>query len=633
MAGMTRVTHTEESAEVEVLLANMEKLKGLTKKIHGSLSRLDTSGRSVQAAIRPIYGNTSKLQTTNANIDKINQAINNIRQPLDRRRKEEDVIRAGLGQVELGDYLASLDRAGQALDNLKQTNLKSNQEAMAELTYILKFGSSELENLFRQTLEEEANPVEPLRYITKSQPFPMISEQNSSKLRVVNTYMSNSPSQRHATPNPSDPKTLQIYAEVRGQYISNSLQNLAAASVSTVRKTDPNTIYRQGTSGIGTYATALEQMFATEYENIYPVFAREQWTRLHTMTTNDAAGRLYAVLRDLHGHIKNHIITDCFLAFEVMGIMTGLMFRLEGKNPELRQPLQEALRPIREIAKYSLIRLYEDSRQRAGALLSLPPDGSAVPLTNEIMSRLQAMTAYLQPLASLLTSVGEGGWRGGGSSAGSTRLDVGANGNELLSTYCEDTINLLLQSLEGKAKSMVKNKSHMGVFLANNVSVVERMIFTSELTKIISDATRSKLNNWMKHGVGLYIDAFKEPASYLRDVTYTNRTSGSGGGRPASNSISGTPDSAAIVKNMSSKERDSYKEKFKNFNQTFDEVMGRCRGLRMEGEVRDMTIKEVINFVEPLYDRFYDRYHEIDKGRGKYVKYDKAQLRSTLQNL
>ena len=61
----TRSTHTEESAEVEVLLANMDKLKGLTKKIQGSLGKLESSGQNVQDAIRPIYGNTAKLQITN----------------------------------------------------------------------------------------------------------------------------------------------------------------------------------------------------------------------------------------------------------------------------------------------------------------------------------------------------------------------------------------------------------------------------------------------------------------------------------------------------------------------------------------------------------------------------------------
>jgi exocyst complex protein 7 len=63
-----RSTYTEESAEVEVLLANMDKLKGLTRKIQGSLQRLETTGQGVQDAIKPIYGNTSRLQITNTSM-------------------------------------------------------------------------------------------------------------------------------------------------------------------------------------------------------------------------------------------------------------------------------------------------------------------------------------------------------------------------------------------------------------------------------------------------------------------------------------------------------------------------------------------------------------------------------------
>jgi exocyst complex component 7 len=65
MVAPRRAAYAEESAEVEVLFANMEKLKGLSKKIQGSLNRLETSGKSVQDAINPIYGNTSRLQVTN----------------------------------------------------------------------------------------------------------------------------------------------------------------------------------------------------------------------------------------------------------------------------------------------------------------------------------------------------------------------------------------------------------------------------------------------------------------------------------------------------------------------------------------------------------------------------------------
>jgi exocyst complex protein 7 len=34
-----------------------------------------------------------------------------------------------------------------------------------------------------------------------------------------------------------------------------------------------------------------------------------------------------------------------------------------------------------------------------------------------------------------------------------------------------------------------------------------------------------------------------------------------------------------------------------------------------------------------LYSRFWDRYHEIDKGKGKYVKYSKAELGQSLSGL
>lgn len=80
---------------MEVLYANLDKLNGLTRKIQGSLVRLETSGQVVKEAIGPIYSNTQSLQITNTNIDKVNDAIDRLRQPLDAKSREEGVIRAG----------------------------------------------------------------------------------------------------------------------------------------------------------------------------------------------------------------------------------------------------------------------------------------------------------------------------------------------------------------------------------------------------------------------------------------------------------------------------------------------------------------------------------------------------------
>jgi exocyst complex protein 7 len=110
------------------------------------------------------------------------------------------------------------------------------------------------------------------------------------------------------------------------------------------------------------------------------------------------------------------------------------------------------------------------------------------------------------------------------------------------------------------------------------------------------------------------------------DVQYTSRT----GARPSSG---GAVDSSAIVKNLSSRDRDAIKEKFKCFNASFDEMMSRHKNLHMEREVRSVLSRELQTVLEPLYSRFYDRYVEIDKGRGKYIKYDKASLAVQLAQL
>ena len=95
MVGPRNGMHAEESAEVEVLYANLGKLKTLTKKIQGSMARLETSGEVVKQAVGPVYSNTQVLQTTSSNVERINDAIEKLRQPLDAKGKEEGIIRAG----------------------------------------------------------------------------------------------------------------------------------------------------------------------------------------------------------------------------------------------------------------------------------------------------------------------------------------------------------------------------------------------------------------------------------------------------------------------------------------------------------------------------------------------------------
>jgi exocyst complex protein 7 len=619
----------EEAAEVEVLYAGLDKMKSVTKKIQSSMARLDETGRTVQDAIGPIYGNTQRLQAQNTNIDKILAAIERVKQPLDMRDKEERILRDKPERVGLTEYIASIDRTNQALRDLKNTNIRSNQNAISELSKLLAVGTGNLENVFRDLLRQDSQPIEPLKQIMQRLEFPRIAASKSAQLRTINSHISSNMSQ--IAPAGELTPSAKIYSLERGLYLSSSLQNLATACISTARKVNPDAVYKPGSCAIETYASGIQGMFIAEYDNICPIFGREEWGPVLSATCQESLRVFSSTLRDLDAHVRNHFVTDCYLAYEIMDVVSNTTFQIENRTGELKLAMNDALKPIRETAKASLSTLIIDIRTRISQILQLPQDGGSLPITAEVMGRLQIMTTYLPPLSSIMRSLGDGGWQQPNAVTSSASVptlksfDVGADGKQLFAHYCVDTINALLESLEIKAKNQLKGRSLQGLFMANNLAVIERAARSPELQSIMASA-QPKIDLWKKKATQNYLDAWKEPSAYLLDVQYTSK-------QPRPPSTGQAIDSAAILKSLSTKDKDAIKEKFKNFNIVLDDLISRNKMLKWEPEVRRQFGKDVQMFIEPLYSRFWERYHEVDKGKGKHVRYDKAQLSNLLASL
>lgn len=621
MVGPRKAALLEESAEVEVLFANMEKMKTLTKKIQGSVNRLDASGKAVQEAISPIYGNTQKLQIANTNIDRVIEAIERLKAPRAEGAKEERIIKAGPGRGDLDAYIASLDRTNNTLADLKRTNMRSNEQSIAELSGLLKLGNKQLEDVFRSILQDSSrDKVQALEYVAKQNPFPRMPQEKLQSLRSINAHISKSCAQLSQIDVSSTP-TQRIYADIRSGYLEGTLRSLQQASISTARKVQADALYKKGTNGIGTYVQAIEGLFVAEFDNLNYVFDRDEWNAVYLSTCQVPLAEFSKTLRELNGHIQKNLLTDCFLGYEICGLIRTLSMRLQKQTGALKDQIYDSVKPVRETSKMSLNKMLEDTRSRTQSLIALPIDGGAVDITTQTMRRLQEMTNHLEPLSSILASLGEGGWNSSAANNSSTTLDVGPDGVKLFASYVSDAVETLLQNLGGKAKMILKGKNLQGVFLANNVSIIMRIIRSSELGPLMDSQTK-KVLDWRKQATAMYLEAWREPSGYLLDVQYTNRSKE----RPTS----GGADSAAIVKSLSSKDKDAIKEKFKNFNTSFDDLVTRHKGYAMEPEVRNQLSKEVQNIIEPLYNRFYDRYREIDKGKGKYVKYDKTELNRAL---
>ncbi|KAJ5444697.1 uncharacterized protein N7458_008569 [Penicillium daleae] len=626
MVAPRNTAFAEESAEVEVLYANLEKLNRLTKKIQGSLVRLETSGKVVKEAIGPIYSNTQSLQITNSNIDKVNDAIDRLRQPLDAKSREEGIIRAGPKISGLSQYLSAMKRVEKALVDLNTTNLRSNQKAMSDFNALISTGSNMLQDTFKSELSQHVTPIEPLHYLTKELPFPSLPEETISQLAQLCSAIGSAAihgPQRGKGESPA----LKIYSDVRGPYLTASLQNLSIASLNTVKRRPTDGPYKQGTNGIGIYSNALEGFIVAEHGIIVQIFTGDQQGLVLQATFLSAMGEYSKTLRELNQYIKANLMTDCFLAFEIIEIVTAMSYRIDSKTAELKSLLIEALRPVRETAKSSLSELLEETKRKA-ATAPLPPDGGSIPLVDEVMSSLSTLTGYSGPLASILTSLGDGNWRSNSNTAGTAPLDVGPDSGTLFSHFILDMIEALMNALEYRGRGFHRSKAALGVFLSNVFCIVDRSIRQSpELARYLgAPDSIARIDSFRKRATSTYLDAWKDTSQCLLDVQYTSRT----GARPSSG---GAVDSSAIVKNLSSRDRDAIKEKFKTFNASFDEMVSRHKNLHMEREVRSVLGRELQAVLEPLYARFYDRYVEIDKGRGKYIKYDKASLAVQLAQL
>jgi exocyst complex protein 7 len=624
--GMTNGRHAadeEARAEVDVLQSRLEKTTQLSKKIQACLGRLEATGKSVRDVSGPLNGETKKLQVLGNNIDSVLASIERLRQPSESKDDEEAIIRQGPEKSGLSNYLNSIKRLNKALDSMKASNLRANQQTMADLQRLIKSGNTQLENSFDKVLRlETPRSVEPLHFITKNNPFPIISPGSISQLALMNSYVSGN---SHAE-NP----LVKIYAEARGPYLSETLVNLAYASVNTAKKKSPDAIYRAGTNGIGMYARAMEGLFVAEHENICSIFMRQDWGPAFQTACQAPLAEMARTIREINNHIKSHLNTDCYLAYEVTEIISGLSNNLETRTGELKATLGAALKPVRETAKSSLGELLDDTKRKVASVQALPSDGAPMAVVSDTMKRLQSMVDFLRPISSIMISLGDGGWRSGAAANSSmdaipslASFDIGADGKDIFAHYCTDTIDALMSALEQKARLLLKGKSILGVFLANSVTIIERMIRDSDLRPLL-EGRLGGLDGWRKKAKAFYSEACKDVSMHLFDVIHTNRAQ-----RPPS----GSSESASIVKGLSSRDKESIKGKFQTFNVSFDDLIARHKSYSMEREVRQMFARDMQQMLEPLYNRFWDRYHEIDKGKGKYVKYDKSSISAVFLTL
>ena len=329
---------------------------------------------------------------------------------------------------------------------------------------------------------------------------------------------------------------------MRGPYITSSLSTLALAAINTSRR-NTSTPYERGSNGIGMYTTGLEGILDAEHENICRLFPSVVWATVYHGTTEPAMTVFKRTIAELNNFVQRNMATDMCLAYEIIECVQPTAARLKAKTGEQRE-FTDALKPIRQTAQGSFNFMLEDLKRTGAALVVLPLDLTVADITRDTMTRLQKLAEYQSSVTGLLVGLGDGNWRRP-YDAQQTSFDVGADGGLLLSHFLLEVVDQLISEIEGKAHGLLKKKSSIAVFMTNNVSYIETSIRRSELGKTMTATALGKIEKWRKDAVKLYMEAWKECAAYLMDVTYTKQQGPLGS------------------KSMTGKEKEGVKDKFK----------------------------------------------------------------------
>ncbi|KAK9366382.1 Cullin repeat-like-containing domain protein [Lipomyces kononenkoae] len=592
----------------------LHKADNLAHQIAGSLTRLGGASTTIENAIKPISGSTQTYTNIAKNVDATVGELEVLRSYQVIFEEEEPRIRRG--NLEIVEYSQSIDRLKSAIKSLEGSPLKSSQQVTVRMNQLIITAVSNVRDRYRKMLIS-TSPISDAE--SKVEFEPEIPEATIKDLSImVDFFMVTDMS-----------AAVPLYADIRGKYIMHNLSVLSDMAVKAEIKRVQG-FYRKGTSSFKLYMDALLKAMVTEERMIRKIFkAKSDSQNALSSTLKDLEKSFETTLQAINSVIRKNLITNCFYAYdiieqihtasgEILLATESPVFSLESCGKELRKTAQDSF--------HEMLRHIESV---VSGLPGLPVDFAVLDITKQVMGWVARLEDYDTTLASLLIPLGAPStWSLGlsyqstfSTATGSGTPDSSNMAAEILSLFIAEIFDDLLVNIEAKARTQYKKVTRVGLQIIANLMYVERAVrSSSEISALLTSGTGiERLDKIRKRALNMFLDGWKVCASYLMDVTVVRSASTASGGKAS----------------MSSKDREVIKEKFRNFNTSFDELVVKFKEYNFaDAELRAYLAKEVA-FVSPLYQRFYEKHKagEFSKHTEKYIKYNKSQLDQMLASL
>ncbi|KAI9333874.1 Cullin repeat-like-containing domain protein [Obelidium mucronatum] len=614
MAAVSRRVELEQIlendiAELAQLQESLAKTNVLTERMGGMLTSFEDRLAKLESSILPIHKSTKHLTKLHENIEKSLDHVDEIMSYLGLAAKEDIFISKGPAKNEdITEYLTVVSKLKDALNHLQTLDYKSGETATMKLKLVLTKAHFHIETLFRKKLSALSIPIE----ITPENDaqLPRISESDLEELVLLTGQLA--PLDRIIGENTDVYEHLKTYSEVRSLYLVKSLGTLSHMSMNTVRAS--SSTYQKGSSPFICYMLYFLRMCKAEKALIQKLIIKPQAQHCYLQTTSAASEAFTETGESIIARVKRNLAKkeyiDLFMLIDVSSNLAEYLKQYDAivafsgnKGAEMAELVSNS-----KIIILSFFREFCDEIKHQEPVTTttalkaatspqthnLPVDGTVHELSSVTLNIVRRLLEYEPAINTMLIE-------------GHSAANLTSNN---LKSLCKEMLSLLFTSLENKSKGYKKGGILGCIFLINNYHYVAKQI--KSMGPILLDSEFEFEKAFLKQKE-TYKASWTPCYQYLMDQTKIE------GGN--------------VVKTLSKQQRESIKDRFKNFNAEIDSMYATQKGYTLaDPELRNSIMKEIKDVLIPLYAHFQERYMQIEfsKTPSKYIKYDKNTLDAVL---
>lgn len=616
-----------DEADVFVYTQNLEKASRLTTDINRSLEHIaKVSGHSSEL-FAPILSRNNMLSTLQRNIESTLNSVASVKDLANEASKHEIVLRKSIREVGLKPYIKAIHKLDDMLEDIKTGNREKradNAEFRGILTHLSELIRTSEANLrvYLVSILNINKPFDPQISINKKIPFPYFPDQQLIEMSLILDYFHNCGENNISIED--------VFIQERSEMILKCMAFLEpfAKKISEYS----NKPYEKGSSGMVSYTEALLGFIANEKSLVEDLYAQEQELKLRVFSgIVRPLLNSYVKLVDINlDHVPNDLENKGILSFELADSVHNVKRILKNGPLENYSVLDQSSQNIHKVTQS----LFKDAMiridKKVNSMTSIPADNGVTEATVDTMSRLRKFSEYKTGCLGAMERMKRENWLPKNHKEKEYTFQNNYNLNDpaaLLSCFLSDCIDILIVSLEARAQILLmpnqepdvanpnstKNthKPRIGFFIVMNMTLIDQIVEKSRLNELLGSNGQERLQKLKKRYINYLVSDWRDLASNLMDSVFVDSSG-----------------------KISSKDKDQIKDKFKRFNEGFEELVSKHKKYRLSDPgLKSILKSEIVSLVMPMYDRFYRRYKDSFKNPRKHIKYQPDELTSILNQL